>query len=170
MSKHELIELQKIIEVRIGSLIEEVEIATNVKLNSLYIANLKDELESLQWTTRIIKWVLDRAVYRQRHLRVNRTQLELDDIKKFENMLHDKIQELEIELEDSNSDREKEIILNQINTLKCVLDHLFNLKYSEKVRAVAITKANDNFQQVKRLRKKLVMIQDGNLSKLHEQI
>jgi hypothetical protein len=62
-------------------------------------------------------------------------------------MLHDKIQELEIELEDSNSDREKEIIVNQINTLKCVLDQLFNLKYGEKVRAVAITEANDNFLQ-----------------------
>jgi hypothetical protein len=32
MSKHKLIELQKMIEVRIGSLIEEVEIATIVKL------------------------------------------------------------------------------------------------------------------------------------------
>jgi hypothetical protein len=42
MSKHKLIRLQIIIEERIGSLIEEVEIATNVKLNSLYIANLKD--------------------------------------------------------------------------------------------------------------------------------
>jgi hypothetical protein len=150
MRNHTLIELQKIIVVRIGSLIEEVEIATNVKLNSLYIANLKDELETLQWTTRIIRWVLDRAVDGQRHLGVNRTQLELDDIEKFENILHDKIQELEIELEDSNSDREKEIIMNQIDTLKCVLDHLFNLKYGEKVRAAAITEANYNFPQVNR--------------------
>jgi hypothetical protein len=164
MQKHRLIELQKIIVVRIGSLIEEVEIATNVKLNSLYIANLKDELESLQWTTRIIQWILDRAVDGQRQLGVNKIQLESNDIKKFENMLHDKIQELEIDLEDSNSDREKEIIVNQIDTLKCVLDHLFNLKYGEKVRAVEITEANDNFQQGKRLRKKLIMIQDGNLS------
>jgi hypothetical protein len=92
MDKHKLIELQKIV-VRIRSLIEEVEIATNVKLNSLYIANLKDELESLRWTARIIQWVLDRAVDGQRHLGVNRTQLELDDIKKFEIMLYDKIQE-----------------------------------------------------------------------------
>jgi hypothetical protein len=75
MSKHKLIELQKIIVVRIGSLIEEVEIATNVKLNSLYIANLKDELESLQWTTRIIKWVLDRAVNGQRHQRVKQNTI-----------------------------------------------------------------------------------------------
>jgi hypothetical protein len=164
MQRHRLIELQKVIEVRIGSLIEEVEIATNVKLNPLYIANRKDELESLRWTTRVIQWVLDRTADGQRQPGVNRTQLELDDIKKFENMLDDKLQELEIELEDSNSDREKEIIVNQTETLKCVLDHLFNLKYGEKVRAVEITEANDNFQQGKRLRKKLIMIQDGNLS------
>ena len=47
MQKHKLIELQKIIEERIGSLTEEVEIATNVKLNPLYIADRKDEIEFL---------------------------------------------------------------------------------------------------------------------------
>ena len=62
MQKHKLLELQKIIEVRIGSLSEEVEIATNVKLNSLYITDRKDEIESLRWTRRIIRWVLDRAI------------------------------------------------------------------------------------------------------------
>ena len=45
MHKHKLIELQKIIEEKIGSLREEVEIATNVKLNPLYIADGKDEIE-----------------------------------------------------------------------------------------------------------------------------
>ena len=59
---HKLLELQKIIEERIGSLSEEVEIATNVKLNPLYIVDRKDEIESLRWTTRIIRWVLDRAI------------------------------------------------------------------------------------------------------------
>jgi hypothetical protein len=38
MRKHKLIELRKIIEERVRSLTEEVEIATNAKLNSLYIA------------------------------------------------------------------------------------------------------------------------------------
>jgi hypothetical protein len=117
----------------------------------------------LQWTTRIIQWVLDRAADGQPQLGISRTQFELDDIKKFENMLHDKIQELEIELEDSNSDREKEIIVNQIDTLKCVLDHLFYLKYGEKVRAVEIAEAKNNFQQAKQLRKKLIKIQDGRI-------
>lgn len=85
--------------------------------------------------------------------------LESDDIKKFENMLHDKIQELGIELEDSNTDREKEIIVNQIDTLKCVLDHLFNLKYDEKVCAVEIAEDKNNFQP-KHIRKQLIKIQD----------
>jgi hypothetical protein len=46
MRKHRLIELQKIIGSRIGSLTEEVEIATNVKLNPLYIVDRKDEIET----------------------------------------------------------------------------------------------------------------------------
>jgi hypothetical protein len=139
MHKHKLIELQKIIEVRVGSLTEEVEIATNVKLNPLYIVDLKDDIASLQWTTRIIHWVLDRAVDGQRHLGVNRLQLEPNDIKKFENMIYDKIQELEIELENSNSIREKEVVTNQVDTLKCVLDHLFKLKpRGEEIKAIQI--------------------------------
>ena len=52
----------------------------------------------------------------------------LEGTKKFENMLHDKIQELEIELGKSNTAREKEVLVNEIGTLECVLGHLFNLK------------------------------------------
>ena len=37
MQEHKLVDLNKIIEERIRSLREEVEIATNVKLNLLYI-------------------------------------------------------------------------------------------------------------------------------------
>ena len=73
--------------------------------------------------------------------------MELEDTEKFENMLHDKIQELQIELEDSNTDREKEVVINEIQTLKCVLGHLFNLKYDEKVRATNIVEANNNCWQ-----------------------
>jgi hypothetical protein len=128
MQKHKLIELQKIIEVRIGSLIEEVEIATNVKLNPLYINDRKDEIESLRWVLRIIRWISDQTNDKQQQLGVTNLHLELDDTKKFENMLHDKIQELDIELEDSITASEKEVLTNRINNLKCVLGHLFNLK------------------------------------------
>ena len=55
MSKHKLIELQKIIEELIGSLREEVEIGTNVKLNPLYIADRRDEIEFRMWTMRTIQ-------------------------------------------------------------------------------------------------------------------
>ena len=87
MQKHKLLELNKIIEQRIGSLREEVEIATNMKLNPLYIIELKNEIASLYWTTRIISWILDRAIDGQQQLGVTKKRLELEDTKKFENML-----------------------------------------------------------------------------------
>ncbi|MGH9974465.1 MAG: hypothetical protein ACRD8Z_01320 [Nitrososphaeraceae archaeon] len=136
--------LNKIIQERIGSLSEEVEIATNTKLNQLYIADRKDEIKSLRWTTRILRWVIDRAIDRRQQLGVSEVRLEPGDNEKFENMLHDKIQELEIELEDSVTDREKEVLINRIETLNCVLGHLFNLKYSKKARATEIMEANNN--------------------------
>ena len=95
--------LQKIIEVRIGSLIEEVEIATNVKLNHLYVIDLIDEIASLQWVTRIIRWILDEVIDGRHSLATIISRMELEDTKKFENMIHDKIQELKTELEDSNT-------------------------------------------------------------------
>jgi hypothetical protein len=45
---HKLVQLEKIIEERIASLKEEVEIAANVRLSSLYIDNLRDEIQFLQ--------------------------------------------------------------------------------------------------------------------------
>ena len=153
MQKHKLLELNKIIEERIGSLREEVEIATSVKLNPLYIIDRKDEIESLRWTTRIIRWVLDRAINgRQQQLGVSNIRLELEDTKKFENMLHEKIQELKIELEDSNTAREKVVLVNEIDTLGCVLGHLFNLKSDgDETRATGIAQANNNYEQAIRL-------------------
>ena len=74
---------------------------------------------------------------------------------------YDKIQELEIELEDSNTAREKEALVNEIDTLKCVLGHLFNLKPGgDGTRAIGIAEANNNYQQANRLRKQLIKIQD----------
>jgi hypothetical protein len=48
---HKLNKLAKIIEERIGSLREEVEMATNVKLNSLYIIDRKDEIHRIGLST-----------------------------------------------------------------------------------------------------------------------
>jgi hypothetical protein len=166
MRKHKLLELNKIIEERIGSLIEEVEIATIVKLNPLYIIDRKDEIESLQWTTRIIRWILDRAIDRQQQLGISKIRLELEDTKRFENMIHDKIQELEIELEDSNSAREKEVLTNMVDTLKCVIDHLFKLKSGgNETRAIEIGGVNkNNLQQTDQKIKQLVKTQDLQIS------
>ncbi|HZD35403.1 MAG TPA: hypothetical protein VE130_09385 [Nitrososphaeraceae archaeon] len=141
---HKLNKLAKILEERIGSLREEVEIATNVKLNPLYIIDRKDEIVILYWTMRIIHWVLDRAndkqQQQQQQLGVTKMHSELEDTKRFENMLHDKIQELQIELEDSNVPREKEVLVNEIKTLECVLGHLDKLKVSndDETRAIKI--------------------------------
>jgi hypothetical protein len=65
MSKHKLLELNKIIEETIGSLREEVEIGTNVKLNPLYIADRRDEIEFRVWTTRVIQSILNRGIDEQ---------------------------------------------------------------------------------------------------------
>jgi hypothetical protein len=161
MQKNKLLELKKIIEERIGSLREEVEIATNVKLNPLYIIDRKDEIESLLWTTRIIRCVLELTIDGRQQLEVSNIQLELEATKEFENMLHDKIQELEIELGESNTAREKEVLVNEIDTLKCVLGHLFSLKAGgNETRARGIPGANDNNQRAVRLRKQLIKFQD----------
>lgn len=147
MQKHKLLELNKIIEERISSLREEVEIATNVKLSSLDIIDRKDEIESLQRVTRVIRWVLDRAIDGRQQLGISKIRLELEDTRKFENMLHEKIQELEIELEDSNTVREKEVLVNEIDTLGCVLGHLFNLKSGgdDETRVIEIGGISNNF-------------------------
>ena len=60
----------------------------------------------MKWVTRIIRWVLDRASDGEQWLGITKSRLELEDTKKFENMSHNKIQELETELEDSNATRE----------------------------------------------------------------
>jgi hypothetical protein len=48
MPKHKLLELDKVIDEKIGSLTEEVVIGTNVKLNPLYKVDRKDEIDFLQ--------------------------------------------------------------------------------------------------------------------------
>jgi hypothetical protein len=142
MHKHKLIELRKIIEEKIGLLTKEVGNVTNVKLNALYIIDRKDEVAFLQWTIRIIQWVLDQTNDKRQQLGVTKMRLELEDTNKFENMLHEKIQELEIELEESNSPRESDIIINEIETLKNVLYSLSDLKYGNKKPIIEIAEAD----------------------------
>ena len=161
MRKHKLIELRKIVEEGIGSLTEEVEIATNVKLNPLYIADRKDEIEFLRWTGTVIKSILDQDnELKQVQLGTSRIRLELADVIKFENILKKRIEELNIKLKESNNLRESDILINEIDTLDSVLGRLFDLKYGEHGRAVEIAEADNDFKRAIRLRKQLNKMQD----------
>ena len=160
MHKHKLIELQKIIEEKIGSLREEVEIATNVKLNPLYIADRKDEIEFLQWTIRTIIPILYYDNEERQQLRSTKMRLELAETIRFENILSERVQDLNLKLKDSNNLRESDVLINEIDTLESVLGRLSDLKYGDKARAIEIAEANNNYQLANRLREQVIKIQD----------
>jgi hypothetical protein len=161
MRKHRLIELQKMIEIRIGSLIEEVEIATNVKLNPLYIADRKDETEFLRWMLAVIKSILDQEMeLKQVQLGTSKIRLELADVIKFEYNLKKRIEELNIKLKESNNLRESDILINEIDTLDSVLGRLMDLKYGENTRDIEISEASQDFRRANWLRKQINKIQD----------
>lgn len=158
---HKLIELQKITEERISSLREEVEIATNVKLNPLYIVDRRDEIEFLEWATRIVRSILNRNNGRQQEqVGGTKNQLEVADTIEFENILKARTNELNSKLKESSNLRESDTLINEIDTLESVLGCLSDLKYGGKARAIEIAEANNNFQQARSLRKELCDIQD----------
>jgi hypothetical protein len=174
MSKHKLIELQKVIDEKIGSLNEEVEIGTNVKLNPLYIADRKDEIDFLQWIARVIQPILNRDIDDHQQLGVTKNQdidnhqqlgvtkkrLEMMQTIEFENTLQERVQELKLKLKDCDNLRESDILINEIDTLESVLGRLSDLKYGEKARAMEIAEANHDFKQANRLRKQIIKFQD----------
>jgi hypothetical protein len=162
MRKHQLIELRKIIEERIGSLTEEVEIATNVKLNPLYIADRKDEIEFVRWTVIIIDSILNRDnQHKQVQLGATKMRLQLGDCIEFENILQNRVQELNLKLKDSNNLRESDVLINEIDTLESILGRLADLKYGNRVRAMEIAEANHDFRRAIQLRKQINKIQDA---------
>jgi hypothetical protein len=83
--------LEKIIEKRISSLKEEVEVATNVRLNPLYISDRRDEVEFLLWTVRLIKPILNLDDEQQEKLGVTKERQELAQTIEFENVLKERI-------------------------------------------------------------------------------
>lgn len=157
---HKLIELQKIIEEKIGSLKEEVEIGTNVKLNPLYIADRQDEIQFLEGVTRIIHPILNRDNDDRQQLGMTKKRLEMMETIEFENRVQERVQELNLKLKDSNNLRESDILINEIDTLESILGRLSDLKYGDKVRAIEMAEANNNYQQADRLRKQLIRMQD----------
>jgi hypothetical protein len=160
MSRHKLIELQKIVDEKIGSLKEEVEIGTSVKLNMLYIADRRDEIEFLQWTTRSIQSILNRDIGDHPQLGAPKKRLEMMETIEFENSLQERVQELNIKLKDSNNLRGSDILINEIDTLEGILGRLADLKYGAETRAIEVANANNDFKQANRLRKKLIKFQD----------
>jgi hypothetical protein len=160
MSKHKLGEPQKVIDEKIGSLKEEVEIGTNVKLNPLYIADRRDEIEFLQWTTRIIQPILNRDIDDHQQLGVTKKRLEMMQLIEFENTLQERIQELKLKLKDSDDLRESDILINEWDTLESILGRLMDLKYGDKARAIEIAEANHDFKQANRIRKQFVKMHD----------
>ena len=111
---HKLTELAKIVEEKIGSLTEEVEIGTNVKLNALYIADRRDEIQFLQWIIRIIQSILNRDHHERQQLDAPKKRLEMMDAIEFENTLQERAQELNLKLKDSNNLRESDILINEV--------------------------------------------------------
>jgi flagellar hook-basal body complex protein FliE len=155
--------LDKIIEKRIGSLREEIEIAINVQLNPLYIADRRDEVQFLEWTRRIVGLVLNQIEEKrekQEKLITIKQRQELIDVIEFENVLKERIEELNMKLKDSNELRESDILINEIDTLESVLDRLSDLKYGEIARAIEIADSNKNIKRAKRLREELCDIHD----------
>jgi hypothetical protein len=98
----------------------EVEIGTNVKLNPLYIADRRDEIEFLQWTIRIIQSILNRDNDERQQPGVNKKRLEMMQTIEFENTLQERAQELNLTLKESNNLRESDILINEIDTLESV--------------------------------------------------
>src|SRR5919106_3178412 len=160
MHKHKLIELQKIVEEKIGSLKEEVEIGTNVKLNPLYIADRKDEIDFLQWVMRTIQPILKRDPDKQQQPGIPKRRLEMMETMEFENTLQERVHELKTKLNDCNDLRESDILINEIDTLESTLGRLMDLKYGDKARAIEIAEANHDFKLANQIRKQFAKLYD----------
>ena len=125
MSK--LIELQKILDEKIGALTEEMEIGRNVKLNALYMDDRRDEIQFLQWSTRTIQSILNRDIDERQKLGNAKKRLEMMDTIEFENTLQERVEELKLKLKESNNLRETDILINEFDSLESILGRLCDL-------------------------------------------
>jgi hypothetical protein len=96
-----------------------------VKLNPLYIADRRDEIEFLHWTATIINPILSQDIDRKQvQLGTTKMRLELTDTIEFEDTLNERIEELNLKLKESNNLRGSDILINEIDTLESVLARL----------------------------------------------
>ena len=101
---------------------EEVEIGTNVKLNALYIADLRDQIQFLRWTQRTIQSILNRDYDERRHLGAPKEKrLEMMDVIEFENTLQERVQNLKLKLNDCNSLRTSDILVRSTASVNQLL-------------------------------------------------
>ena len=126
----------------------------------IYIADRRDEIEFLQWTTRTIQSILNRDIDERQQLGVTKKRLEMMETIEFENSLQERVQELNLKLKDCNNLRESDVLINEIDTLESILGRLSDLKYGAETRAIEVANANYDFKQANRLRKKLIKFQD----------
>ena len=131
-----------------------------MKLNPLYIADRRDEIEFLQWIIRIIQPILNRDNVEQHQLGITKKRLEMMQTIEFENTLQERVQELNLKLKDSNNLRESDVLINEIDTIESILGRLADLKYGDKARAIEIAEASNDYQQANRIRKELIKFQD----------
>lgn len=103
---------------------------------------------------------MDRDDEQQEKLGETKQRQESADILEFEKILGERIQELNMRLKDCVTLRESDILINEIDTLECVLGHLSDLKYGDVAHAIEIAAANRNFNQAKQLRDELCDIHD----------
>ena len=126
----------------------------------IYIADRRDEIEFLQWTTRTIQSILNRDIDERQQLGVTKKRLEMMEMIEFENSLQERVQELNLKLKDCNNLRESDVLINEIDTLESILGRLSDLKYGAETQAIEVANANYDFKQANRLRKKLIKFQD----------
>jgi hypothetical protein len=96
-----------------------------------------------------LNWVNKQDQQKEEKLGATKRRKKLAEIIEFEYILGERIQELNMKLKDSDTPRESDILINEIDTLECILGHLSDLKYGDMTMAIEIAEANRNFQQAK---------------------
>lgn len=131
-----------------------------MKLNPLYIADQRDEIQFLQWITRIIQSILNRDIDERQQLGITKKRLEMMDTIEFEDTLQERVEKLKLKLKECNNLRQSDFLMSEMNMLESILGRFMDLKYGDKGRAIEIAEANNDFRQASRLRKQLNKIQD----------
>jgi hypothetical protein len=96
-----------------------------------------------------LNWVNKQDQQKEEKVGATKRRKKLAEIIEFEYILGERIQELNMKLKDSDTPRESDILINEIDTLECILGHLSDLKYGDMTMAIEIAEANRNFQQAK---------------------